>query len=35
MSISEVVLPVSTGTIVFTVVVLALVVVIILKGGRA
>jgi hypothetical protein len=34
MSIGEVVLPVSTGTIVFTVVVLALIFVILIKGAR-
>jgi hypothetical protein len=35
MSIAEVVLPVSTGTVVFTVVILALIFVILIKGMRA
>jgi hypothetical protein len=34
MSIGEVVLPVSTGKIVFTVIVLALILVILIKGAR-
>lgn len=35
MSIAEVVLPVSTGTVVFTVVILVLIFVILIKGMRA
>jgi hypothetical protein len=34
MSVGEVVLPVSTGTIIFTVVVLALIIVVVIKGIR-